>query len=325
LAGWDAWPDVEQQQENEWQDEVDQVMEEPVQQQDSVTFDQSGSTAEYLRAHGPDIVLNVEDVLTGKFKAGSSSSTSSDASSPVDSEVQSMLHPTLQSVEMTAFQKLLIPSIPPVLHFPVSVNTSLIQTLISGSTSVHHTSDDSLAIVPVKPPSLHSVLLHLWAFWHSDIQAHPSSSSTDMEVEVPADQSLEPLLDSPLQVGASSGASSVSQRTRKALSLPKTVSKRNSRKPLVTQGCRRSSRLNIFEGFKHSQLPDKTPRKKRKVLESAALHLLDNPPRPSEIVPAPVPIETLQQWGLFCNVSPSELTTDELMTRKTNDGQDVVP
>jgi hypothetical protein len=146
-----------------------------------------------------------------------------------------------------------------------------------------------------------------------------------MEVEVPAEQSLEPLLDSPLQGGASSGTSSVSQQTRKALSLPKTVSKRNSRKPLVTKGCRRSSRLNIFEGFKHSQLPDKTPRKKRKVLDSAALHLLDNPPRPSEIVPAPVPIETLHQWGLFCNVSPSELTADELMTRKTNDGQDVVP
>jgi hypothetical protein len=90
LAGWDAWPDVDQQQENEWQEEVDQVMEEPVQQQDSVTFDQSGSTAEYLRAHGPDIVLNVEDVLSGKFKTGSSSSTSSDASSPVHPEVQSM-------------------------------------------------------------------------------------------------------------------------------------------------------------------------------------------------------------------------------------------
>jgi hypothetical protein len=39
LAGWDAWPDVEQQQENEWQEEVDQVMEEPVQHQDLVTFD----------------------------------------------------------------------------------------------------------------------------------------------------------------------------------------------------------------------------------------------------------------------------------------------
>jgi hypothetical protein len=265
-------------------------------------------------------VLNVEDVLSGKFKAGSSSSTSSDASSPVDPEVQSMLHPTLLAVEMTAFQKLLIPSIPPVLHFPVFVNTALIQTLISGSTVQHH-QDDSLAIVPVKPPSLHSVLLHLWAFWHSDIQAHPSSSSIDVEVEVPAANSPQPLLDAPLQ----DGDSSVSQGTRRALSLPKTVFKRNSRKPLVTQGYRRSSRLNNFEGFKHFQLPDKTPRKKRKVLDSTAIHLLDNRPRPSEIVPAPVRIETLQQWGLFCNVSPSELTADELMTRNTNDGQDAVP
>jgi hypothetical protein len=213
---------------------------------------------------------------------------------------------------MTAFQKLLIPSIPPVLHFPVTVNTSLIQTLLSGSTTVQHTRDDSLAIVPVKPPSRHSVLLHLWAFWHSDNQAHLSSSTTDVEVEVPAKRCLEPFLDAVYQDGASA-----SQGTRKALSLPKTVSKRNSKKPLVTQGCRRSSRLNISEGFKHSQLPDMTPRKKRKVLDSATLRLLDNPPRPSEVVPAPVPIETLQQWGLFCNVSPSELTADELMTRKT--------
>jgi hypothetical protein len=320
LAGWDAWPDVDQQQENEWQEEVDQVMEEPVQQQDSVSFDQSGSTAEYLRAHGPDIVLNVEDVLSGKFKTGSSSSTSSDASSSVHPEVHNMIHPTLLAVEIAAFQKLLIPNIPPVLNFPVFVNTALIQTITSGS-SVQHNQDDSLAIVPVKPPSLHSVLLHLWAFWHSENQTQPSSSSIDVEVEVTTANSPQPLLDATLQPGAPS----VPQDTRRTLSLPRTVSKRSSRKPLVTQGCRRSSRLNISEGFKHSQLPDKTPRKKRKVLDSAALHLLDNPPRPSDIVPAPVPIETLQQWGLFCNVSPSELTADELMTRKTNDGQDAVP
>jgi hypothetical protein len=207
-----------------------------------------------------------------------------------------------------------------VLNFPVFVNTALIQTITSGS-SVQHNQDDSLAIVPVKPPCLHSVLLHLWAFWHSENQTQPSSSSIDVEVEVTTANSPQPLLDATLQPGAPS----VSQDTRRTLSLPRTVSKRSSRKPLVTQGCRRSSRLNISEGFKHSQLPDKTPRKKRKVLDSAALHLLDNPPRPSDIVPAPVPIETLQQWGLFCNVSPSELTADELMTRKTNDGQDAVP
>jgi hypothetical protein len=265
-------------------------------------------------------VLNVEDVLAGKFRAGSSSSTSSDASSPVEPEVQSMLPLTLQLVEMTAFQQLLIPSIPPVLHFPVTVNTSVMQTLLSGSTTVQHTGDDSLAIVPVKPPSRHSVLLHIWAFWHSDNQANLSSSMTDEEVEVPAKRCLAPFLDAVYQ-----DETSASQGTRKALSLPKTVSKRNSKKPLVTQGCRRSSRLNSSEGFKHSQLPDKTPRKKRKVLDSAALRLLDNPPRPSEVVPAPVPIETLQHWGLFCNVSPSELTADELMTRKTNDGQDAAP
>lgn len=39
------------------------VPQHPDQPQDTITFDQSGSTANYLRANGPDIVLRVEDVL----------------------------------------------------------------------------------------------------------------------------------------------------------------------------------------------------------------------------------------------------------------------
>jgi len=61
---------AEQQAENE-----DVIMEE-VQQQE-ISFDQSGSTAEYLRANGPDITLNVEDVLAGKYNNSSSSTEES--------------------------------------------------------------------------------------------------------------------------------------------------------------------------------------------------------------------------------------------------------
>ena len=48
-------------------------------QQESISFDQSGSSAHYLRAHGPDITLSVEDILAGRFV--DSSSSSSEASS----------------------------------------------------------------------------------------------------------------------------------------------------------------------------------------------------------------------------------------------------
>jgi len=39
------------------------VPQHPDQPYDTITFDQSGSTANYFRANGPDIVLRVEDVL----------------------------------------------------------------------------------------------------------------------------------------------------------------------------------------------------------------------------------------------------------------------
>ena len=49
------------------------------QQKESISFDQSGSSSHYLRAHGHDITLTVEDVLAGRFV--DSSSSSSEASS----------------------------------------------------------------------------------------------------------------------------------------------------------------------------------------------------------------------------------------------------
>ena len=57
------------------------------QPQDTISFDQSGSTAEYLRATSPDIVLNVEDILQGMQR--SESPTPTNSSSSIDSEIQS--------------------------------------------------------------------------------------------------------------------------------------------------------------------------------------------------------------------------------------------
>jgi hypothetical protein len=58
--------------------------------------------------------------------------------------------------------------------------------------------------------------------------------------------------------------------------LPKTVSKKNPRKVLVTEASRRSPKINNTTGFKHVQL-DKTPRKKRKLLPPF-VPSLDAPP-----------------------------------------------
>jgi hypothetical protein len=41
----------------------EQLPQHPDVPQDTISFDQSESTAHYLRAHGPDITLNIEDIL----------------------------------------------------------------------------------------------------------------------------------------------------------------------------------------------------------------------------------------------------------------------
>jgi hypothetical protein len=87
----------------------------------------------------------------------------------------------------------------------------------------------------------------------------------------------------------------------------------------------RGAALNYVYGhtnasFKHVQL-DKTPRKKRKTLGLSTLHSLDAPPKPSGVIPALVPVETLQDWGLQCSVPPSEVTLDDLMSRMINEDE----
>jgi hypothetical protein len=115
-AGWDAWPadDVVQ---------GDNLQMEDAEPQYSISFDQSGSTTNYLRANGPDIALNIDDVLAGNFGVGSSSSSSSDATS-AEPEVQSAPSFLFQAVEMAAFQHLMFATVPPALHFPLVINPS---------------------------------------------------------------------------------------------------------------------------------------------------------------------------------------------------------
>ena len=95
---WAAWFNPN---ENEMRDENEgQTQNEEMVQQQEIPFDQSGSTAQYLRAHGPDIVLNVADVLAGTY--GSSSTSSDEVSSSFIGPLQ--LPTNLQIVEGRAFQ-----------------------------------------------------------------------------------------------------------------------------------------------------------------------------------------------------------------------------
>ena len=84
---WDAWDqavhDIQAQNDDQQQMEVYGPLAHPEHPQDSISFIQSGSTASYLRRHGPDIFLTVHQVLEGQL--GDISSSSSDSSSSVTS------------------------------------------------------------------------------------------------------------------------------------------------------------------------------------------------------------------------------------------------
>jgi hypothetical protein len=107
----DAWADWIDQDVNlaEQQADNEDVLMQDVQQQE-ISFDQSGSIAQYLRAHGPDITLNIDDVLAGKV-AGSSSSSEEISSFGTVSNVQLPLQ--LQNLERIAFDKLNAPTVSP--------------------------------------------------------------------------------------------------------------------------------------------------------------------------------------------------------------------
>ena len=137
--GWDAWYEPDQG-ENEVQQEED------FQQQGSTSFDQSGSSAEYLRANGPDIVLNLDDVLNGRFQTtGSSSSSSANEASSIflNTSEKGYLNDQFQ-----AFDKLTKFSVPAMLQFPVTIDRFQLPDLRPNCVDDADIEDLSLAIVP---------------------------------------------------------------------------------------------------------------------------------------------------------------------------------
>lgn len=165
---WDPWPE-ENQADNAAQlaDLIDED-----QQQESISFDQSGSSAHYLRAHGPDITLTVEDVLVGKFRDSGSSSSSSEASSS-EMSAQMVQPSNFYQLEALAFQKLLLSLPATLLQLPIILERVDLSALSASSISESLATENSafdvnpLAIVPYQP-SLHAVLISLWASAQDD-------------------------------------------------------------------------------------------------------------------------------------------------------------
>ncbi|CAO1939557.1 unnamed protein product [Urochloa humidicola] len=302
--GWDDWdqPDQEQAADNiQWDDDADEVV-----PQESISFDQSGSTAEYLRATGPDIVLNLVDVRKGLFVSSPSSSTDSSG------EVVSGTSVAFQLAENLAFSNLSTPAIPRVLQPPVHIPGERINTVV-----VRPDDADRLAVVPFMP-SLHAVLISIWA--NSQVDNPIMDTAPDPDFHIPAQEVDNLQLDQQLMDVPA---------TLPSVRLPDIVSAENENTPLAASFVRRSSRINRDkDGFKqvqHIQLED-NPRKKRRVWKEVALtpkeaaQLLNNPPKPTdEEYPGAIPTDTLKSWGILCNVSPEELTEEALKQVVSNE------
>lgn len=287
----------------------------PEHPQDTISFDQSGSTAHYIRAHGPDIVLTVEDVLAGNYGSASSSSSSSSS----DAEVQSS-PPCVAFLlaERFAFEFMPEHLIERPIVLPVPLLTQPFAT---------NQEDQELAIVAYKP-SLYVVLLALCNFVQ-DFQLSSSSptfssgndnqlaldaaesmvamyNEEDMSVDLQPDLAKQPVVTEPAQ--------QIVPVTRH-VSLPSVVSVDHPWVSLEDSSVRRSARQNKARGgCKHYQLEDH-PRKKRCVWTEIPVHpadaskLLAKPPKPDDDgFPGQIPNDVLKNWGVACSVEPEDLT-----------------
>ncbi|CAN6199417.1 unnamed protein product [Urochloa humidicola] len=304
-AGWDAWGNLDQ--------DLGQNVVVDDMPQESISFDQSGSTAEYLRANGPDIVLNVDDVQKGLYRVSSpTSSSSSEVCSPVLGSATISMH--FQLAENLAFGKLAHTAIPRSLHLPASL-------MEDGSSQVSQrhsvSNEDSLAIVPYRP-SLHAVLIEIWA--NAQLQHNMEADSAPV---LAAEMTNSAENDNLATVSTSEGHAPTQ------ITLPEDVSLDSDLTPLVTNSVRRGTRISqIKDGFKqvqHIQL-EENPRKKRRVWREVKLTpkeaalLLDKPPLPTDDeYPGEIPTETLKRWGLDCHVAPEEITDDALNLVVAND------
>jgi len=274
--------------------EVDQQMNNgppahPEQPQDTISFDQSGSTANYLRNHGQDIVLTLDQVMQGQITIESSSSDSS-------SSVTSAAYGEPDHLSITSpflFNQLPIMG----LHGDLPQQNKF--TLSPNAQPV----DNSLALVP-SVPLLPAIILKVWAYCLDEASAAQNSASLS---DLTDSQPEEVLPQTPTQ--------------GRTLRLPSVISKTKPCTPMVTSSLRRSARLNRASGeVQHVRLPY-APKKRRQPVEPEVVDgqakrklSLNIPPRPDEEISASILVQTMREWGLHCNVPPEELTDSALLT-----------
>jgi hypothetical protein len=193
------------------------VPQHPDQPQDTVTFDQSGSTANYLRATGPVTYLNVDAILaaiqSGDILAavqnGADSSASDDSGIVSSARTTTVIVPTFI---IRACQKL-----------PVEY----LQLVTLKTPMIEWKEDTQRAIVPVQPV-MGSILIRLWAHMFGEAVAVIQSHAVDGPL-------------SPLAIVSAAQC----QVVVGPLSIPTAVSRKpGSKTPLVDTRVRRSSHLN---------------------------------------------------------------------------------
>ncbi|CAL4992927.1 unnamed protein product [Urochloa decumbens] len=301
--------------------------------QDVARVSEPGSTTEYLRANGPDIVLTVEDVLNGKYGSSSSSSDSSNS----EPEVQSLPCPTFQMVEKIAFDMLTLGSIhqprmsPPVLD-RVSVNRTCFTIDRRWLEPNEQGRDDSLAIIPYRP-TLPAVLLKIWTDAQPMASQIPNSSNVWM---VETNEAMATGTDGVQSEVQSVAASTVLEQqdeeiiaassclTNSVVSLPEDISATNSATPLDVFELRRSNRFGQNKDSVQLLELEDNSRKKRRVWRKVqqkkpvAVKAIENLPNATEVaVQVPIPATLLQEWGVACSVAPEELTEEAVGAEPT--------
>jgi len=211
-----------------------------------------------------------------------------------------------------AFDKLAQLTLPAVLQLPVTIDRLQLPQIRVNDFVGNDFSDQSMAIIPYQP-TLQAVLISLWAAAQPDV----AESVPSAPLSPPAKKCLTSLFEA--------ASSETSGHVGQFMSLPKAISKSRSRKPINLEACRRSPRLQNQSGYMHTSL-ENLPKKRR--LGSASTSTsdsstscfnLDAPPSLTDGIPPPIPLKTLQDWGIQCSVPPSEVTDDQLLSSKSQD------
>ncbi|CAN6248342.1 unnamed protein product [Urochloa humidicola] len=149
--------------------------------QDSISFDQSGSSVAFLRANGPDVLLSVEMITQGLLGKQLTSSSSSSEVSSMNVETQGPTHHDNVATQFSELCKVVLPAVLVAKSRPVhevAPSPTLKRSWNAAFGSIVQEQEDlSRAIVPYQPV-LHSVLMQIWPQKVDEFNASESAAST---------------------------------------------------------------------------------------------------------------------------------------------------